>query len=221
MANNSDTRRLSATPSEEGIDLVGNATPSEEGIDLARNQPLERTVTSILMNGELISEYMEKLFGNASIYRIDLESMRPCHPIFAAYKKRLATYDDWPIGNVQTKENMAQAGFYYTGYSDRVVCFHCNLGLKKWLAKDNPIEEHERNRPYCHFLEEFKALQEERPVLTNVTCKVCLEAPLEEMLLPCQHIAVCSNCCNRILVKNKQCPVCRDDIKGVMRVYIQ
>ena len=210
-----DIRRLSATPSEENLESTSqNATASTE-----EKEVIERTVTSVLMTGSIISEYMEKLFDESSVYRIDLESMRPRHPLYADYIKRLSTYEDWPIANVQSKEHMAQAGFYYTGYSDKVVCFHCNLGLKKWLAKDNPVQEHARNKPSCRFLKELAAIREERPILTT-NCKVCLTAPLEEMLLPCQHIAVCSNCCDRILVKNKRCPICREEIKGVMRVYI-
>ena len=38
---------------------------------------------------------------------------------------RLKTFDTWPKYLRPTKEEMASAGFVYTGKSDRVVCFAC------------------------------------------------------------------------------------------------
>jgi hypothetical protein len=52
------------------------------------------------------------------------------------------------------------------------------------------------------------------------TCVVCLVAPKNSLLLPCKHIAMCTEC-TKLLTSNRQpqCPVCRsriiDCIRGV------
>ena len=41
------------------------------------------------------------------------------------------------------------------------------------------------------------------------TCKVCLEAPKQVVLLPCKHRALCSGCATRI----DSCPICRAKVE--------
>ena len=44
----------------------------------------------------------------------------PRHLYFSSFQRRLNSFNDWPPGLKQTKEEMAKAGFYYGGYSDHV-----------------------------------------------------------------------------------------------------
>ncbi|KAF0689463.1 Aste57867_19098 [Aphanomyces stellatus] len=49
-------------------------------------------------------------------------------------------------------------------------------------------------------------------------CVVCFDAPQEGVCVPCGHNAVCMTCAPRILAQ-KACPVCRAEIREIIRIY--
>jgi hypothetical protein len=49
-------------------------------------------------------------------------------------------------------------------------------------------------------------------------CAVCMDGPKNQVLTPCGHVCVCLECARTLL--NKQCPVCRDDVRGYNKVFI-
>jgi len=51
-----------------------------------------------------------------------------------------------------TPEELAKAGLFFTGRSDRVKCWYCNGGLQNWDYTDSPIEEHAKWYPQCEFI---------------------------------------------------------------------
>ena len=59
------------------------------------------------------------------------------------YDQRLKSFNNWPLQIKQTSQDMAQAGFIYTGSSDRVFCFECKVGLKRWEIINRPASEAE------------------------------------------------------------------------------
>jgi hypothetical protein len=65
---------------------------------------------------------------------------------------RLGSFGDWPENLHQKPEDLANCGFYYLGAEDKVVCFHCGVGLKDWLPEDNVWLEHAINSSSCPFL---------------------------------------------------------------------
>ncbi len=66
---------------------------------------------------------------------------------------RLATFATWPKCMVMpSKENLAQAGFWYTGISDRVICFACKLKLHDWRPWNDPYHDHLRMSPQCSYM---------------------------------------------------------------------
>lgn len=60
---------------------------------------------------------------------------------FLAYPK---TYPDI--------EKMVQAGFYYTGVDDAIMCVSCGLMLDEWKPNEDPWKEHDKNSPFCDLL---------------------------------------------------------------------
>lgn len=69
---------------------------------------------------------------------------------------RLATFINWPHdegrGNkLISKENMAKAGFYYTGRTDCVKCFVCQIKLNQWEPDDIIWDKHIEISPNCLF----------------------------------------------------------------------
>jgi hypothetical protein len=74
------------------------------------------------------------------------------NPLMSNITSRLQTFQEWPATKNQTPEDLAKCGFYYLGDADRVVCFHCGVGLKDWLAEDNVWLEHAINSSSCPYL---------------------------------------------------------------------
>ncbi|XP_037908821.1 death-associated inhibitor of apoptosis 1-like isoform X2 [Hermetia illucens] len=76
----------------------------------------------------------------------------PDHPEYAIETARLRSFAEWPRTMKQKPEQLADAGFFYTGIGDRVKCFSCGGGLKDWDESDDPWEQHALWLGNCHFL---------------------------------------------------------------------
>ena len=68
------------------------------------------------------------------------------------YEDRLKTYEHWPKQIKQSKQNLARAGFYYTGEGDKVTCFACKLSLSTWEPTDDVWIEHQKWTTTCPYL---------------------------------------------------------------------
>ncbi|XP_044016513.1 death-associated inhibitor of apoptosis 1-like [Aphidius gifuensis] len=77
---------------------------------------------------------------------------RPAHPEYASYDARLRTFDVWPKSMPQTKEQLVDAGFYYTGTGDQTQCYHCGGGLKDWEPEDDPWKQHASWFTKCYYV---------------------------------------------------------------------
>lgn len=64
---------------------------------------------------------------------------------------RLKTFDHWPVSFLR-KEDVAEAGFYYTNCGDSVKCPYCKIEVGHWAVDDVPLREHEKFSPNCRFL---------------------------------------------------------------------
>ena len=73
-------------------------------------------------------------------------------PKFCTLEARLSSFDDWPISIKQRPEEITEAGFFYSGKGDKIVCFYCGGGLRDLLPVDNLWIEHARWFPECQFL---------------------------------------------------------------------
>lgn len=72
-------------------------------------------------------------------------------PDYRVEKLRLETYANWPLSYMKP-EDLAAAGFYYTGMDDRVRCFECGVEICRWLRGDNPMADHQRWQDRCRFV---------------------------------------------------------------------
>lgn len=77
---------------------------------------------------------------------------RPAHPEYASYDARLRTFDVWPKSMPQAKEQLVDAGFYYTGTGDQTQCYHCGGGLKDWEPEDDPWKQHATWFTKCYYV---------------------------------------------------------------------
>lgn len=71
-----------------------------------------------------------------------LPHCQPKYSKYETYEARVKTFAYWPIGLNQTKTDMAEAGFFYSGVGDEVRCFHCGLEHNQWLTDEIPKNTH-------------------------------------------------------------------------------
>ncbi|XP_052088502.1 uncharacterized protein LOC127725513 isoform X2 [Mytilus californianus] len=74
------------------------------------------------------------------------------HPNYRRFQDRMESYNKWPITAKQPPKVLAESGCFYTGKTDIVRCFCCNLGLAEWAETDDPWTEHARHNPKCWYL---------------------------------------------------------------------
>ena len=82
------------------------------------------------------------------MYRTDIRGDREME----YYDRRLETFNTYPKQLVPSKYELAQAGLYYTGKSDKVICFQCGVNLKDWKRDDNAMNEHQKWSPHCEYV---------------------------------------------------------------------
>ncbi len=75
---------------------------------------------------------------------------------FALESERIKSYDDWPVSMSQKPCQLSDAGFYYSGKGDRVICYSCGGGLKDWEQNDDPWEQHAMWYGKCEYVKLMK-----------------------------------------------------------------
>ncbi|XP_009864807.1 PREDICTED: baculoviral IAP repeat-containing protein 7 [Apaloderma vittatum] len=76
----------------------------------------------------------------------------PEYPEMVTEEMRLTTFQNWPQYSDMHPEQLARAGFFYTGQADVVRCFYCDGGVRNWSFGDDPWREHAKWYPGCDFL---------------------------------------------------------------------
>ncbi|KFQ57690.1 Baculoviral IAP repeat-containing protein 7-B [Pelecanus crispus] len=163
----------------------------------------------------------------------------PEYPEMVTEEMRLSTFQNWPQYTDMHPEQLARAGFFYTGQDDVVRCFYCDGGVRNWSFGDDPWREHAKWYPGCEFLlqsrgrefvsiwaffffffgkdesrmsteEQLRRLQEER------MCKVCMDRDVSVVFVPCGHLVACGECALNL----RLCPICRAVIRGTVRTFM-
>ena len=168
---------------------------------------------------------------------------------YVSQDSRIQSFSTWPVQLSQTPAQLASAGFFYTGCGDKVRCFSAGCGLEMWQPEDDPILEHEKWYPDCFFVRMKAAMATtETPATSEETrgetsdpaepvCKICLtesaqvrtsslslltphssllHSPSQIVFVPCGHLLSCPSCAPSLA----SCPVCRSQIKGMVRAYL-
>lgn len=108
----------------------------------------------------------------------------PVHANYDCLQARIKSFEkyDWSPQIEQTPHQLAEAGFFYTGYGDATICFYCHCGLKKWLKNDNPFTEHAKHSPTCHYLKVVKGEAFINQVRTRMASQPACFAEIRELL---------------------------------------
>lgn len=138
------------------------------------------------------------------------------------FQKRLDTFKDWPVGLAQKPEELADAGFFYSGYGDNVICFHCGYGFRNWIPTSDVWEEHSRYKDTCEFINvklnkcsiTLKG-KKDNDICTS-TCIICLKSDKCIVFLPCRHFVSCVDCAFSVT----NCFICRDSVESFLKIFV-
>ena len=79
---------------------------------------------------------------------------------FASYDNRLKTFKKWPKSYPEYQvTSICDAGFFYTGVSDKIECFCCGARLSNWTDSDVALDQHIIWSPNCPFLKIIKGIK--------------------------------------------------------------
>lgn len=105
-----------------------------------------------LTNGSTYNEEAEDREYRLRTGEVVDQSTYPMAPHMRSEEARLQTLSSWPSTAPVRPRDLAQAGLYYLGESDRVQCFCCGGMLGGWEAGDTAWGEHAKHFPYCFFI---------------------------------------------------------------------
>jgi len=57
------------------------------------------------------------------------------------------------------------------------------------------------------------------PASSGDECVVCFDGPQSAVCVPCGHNAICMACASEIVNSTSQCPVCRVEIREIIKLY--
>ena len=75
------------------------------------------------------------------------------YPQYQKCANRYITFQSWPKYHLPSGEDLAKAGFVYSGKGDIVFCFCCGIRLKDWEPCDKVWNEHTKHSTSCLYLE--------------------------------------------------------------------
>jgi len=71
-------------------------------------------------------------------------------------------------------------------------------------------------------LQEVYGIEQKAPGEEAETeCSICWDEPRDTLILPCRHLAVCSECAEKIRYQQAACPICRKPFKALLKIEIR
>ena len=169
-------------------------------------------MTDIRVHLNDIANQVHELYGLFFTYTGLIKHNKCKFLKYGCIQERIRTFEKWPIASIQKPEKLAEAGFFYSGMGDRVVCFHCGVNLAFWTVNDNPDGEHKMFASKCQFML-FKDKTHDN--IDTHKCAICLENSSHYAIVPCGHQVACHEC----LLKCNRCPMCNGKILALLRIF--
>lgn len=150
----------SAGEEEVEVDIIHFFTPPKQerrvkcNVSSATSDDVQWISDSYEINDDSISP--DAIDINLEEIEQRILQTRDDFPEYAIEKNRLRTFYEWPKAMKQTPQQLSEAGFFYTGKADRVICFSCGGGLRAWEDQDDPWEEHALHYDRCDYLQSLK-----------------------------------------------------------------
>lgn len=236
-------------------DFEEGDTPIAEHIKWSPNCPLilRRVTPNIPIDEELLNQILPPISYDTCGFSSSRRKSNPQdevkYPDFKLISQRMKSFETWPVGIKQRPKELSEAGFFYSGQSDVVICFACGIVICKWEPTDNVWVEHKKHlQVECSFLKrnhETMKLQEEKyeefkklPKLeVQSATEDAVESPLPSPSNSIKYESLCKIClerkssvlflpCKHVAVCGqcvfgieKDCPICRTKIDEKINLY--
>jgi baculoviral IAP repeat-containing protein 7/8 len=148
---------------------------------------------------------------------------------------RLKTFHNWSLSSPVQPADLAAAGLFYSGLKDTVQCAFCDGQLFNWVPGDQAVSEHRHFFPSCPFIMGNdvgnvpltgeiccndvtlpEKPKENQRLIDVLTCKVCMDSEIDEVLIPCGHFVSCQICNSKL----RLCPICRSPVKATFKAFL-
>ena len=143
LGNNNDAEMEEILKSASNSDT----SPSTQDILKAASTKLKEQPNSL--------PYVLRRNTPEDIFKFASNAVRKNERPYENINSRCATFKDWPLHHFIKPIDLAKAGFYYTGFSDTVQCYECEIRLKNFELDDIPMLEHCRWSPKCSLVRSF------------------------------------------------------------------
>ena len=87
-----------------------------------------------------------------AMYRTNTGLFPIRHISYKLESTRLDSFQNWSKSEVVSPAVLSKAGFFYSGESDVVTCYYCDLNLCDWKIGDDAFLEHIRYSPACPYV---------------------------------------------------------------------
>nr|XP_053656418.1 baculoviral IAP repeat-containing protein 3-like [Cherax quadricarinatus] len=112
---------------------------------------LEINLQDIPNNTDILGYHIEHSKNCKFIIRTNLLKANYNFNSFIFERRRLESFLNWPLDYIK-QSDLANNGFYYVNFEDRVYCEFCTHGIYYFDPGDIPIQEHKKHSPNCRFL---------------------------------------------------------------------
>ncbi|KAK6165134.1 hypothetical protein SNE40_023585 [Patella caerulea] len=103
---------------------------------------------------DLEKRVREKLINNNNIITSSHSTGYPVSQSqYKTNEERLNSFKYWPKRFFIKKDDLADAGFFYTGAGTKVVCFCCGVAIRDWEYEADPLQQHALVSPTCQFIQ--------------------------------------------------------------------
>ncbi|XP_060068508.1 baculoviral IAP repeat-containing protein 3-like [Ylistrum balloti] len=155
-----ETKPITTSLSSKFQSLSFDNTPSFASLPVHQNEITSSESESAMaaLNGNSDCQMNATEFASSHIVPKDRRGkqkyqdlLHPLFPQFMSILVRISSFAKWPTHVSQSGKQMADAGFFYKGYGDAVVCFWCGVCIFSWEDGDDPWIEHVKWQPICPF----------------------------------------------------------------------
>ncbi|AQQ79947.1 putative inhibitor of apoptosis [Leptopilina boulardi filamentous virus] len=81
-----------------------------------------------------------------------IKSKKSYYPNYSTNESRLITFETWPKAMMRIKEQLSNAGFFYSGNGDKVLCYQCGGSINNFELHDDPWIRHAKEYPNCLYV---------------------------------------------------------------------
>ena len=81
---------------------------------------------------------------------------------------------------------------------------------------DNSVQASKTDCDETTNTEVSRLKRENETLRSNMTCKICLDARVGKLFLPCRHLVCCEECSAAV----RKCPLCRERIVGTITTFL-